>query len=78
MIASIHDAGQEVNIDGETGFNVAQDDPDVLSQRIVALLSENGAGGRMGLSGQRRWQTHFRYSAFRERFLECLAPFVGS
>ena len=34
VIASVHDAGQEVNVHGESGFNVDLDDPDDLADRL--------------------------------------------
>lgn len=72
VIASVHDAGQEVNVDGVTGYNVDLTRPEELADRIVALLSDTDRARRMGQAGHARWQAHFRYSRFADRFLACL------
>lgn len=69
VIASVHDAGQEINIDGETGYNVSLDDPDELAERIIHLLREPDIARRMGAAGQQRWREHFSFSAFKRRFI---------
>ena len=77
VIASIHDAGAEVNIHGLTGFNVDMTRPDDLKDSIVELLRNRDLAMRLGAAGQRRWRDHFRYSAFRERFLKELSYFMA-
>lgn len=72
VIASIHDAGQEVNIDGETGFNVDLTEREDLAARMIALLSDREMSGRMGSAGFARWQSQFRFSAFQERLSQIL------
>lgn len=67
VIASRHDAGQEVNADGETGFNVDLNDSRMLADRIVELLLDRDKATRMGAAGFARWEAHFRFSAFRKR-----------
>jgi len=69
VIASIHDAGQEVNVDGETGYNVSLDRRGELEDRLVEMLSSPSVLERMGAAGQARWREHFRFSAFKQRFL---------
>lgn len=69
VIASRQDAGQEVNIDGETGFNVDLDRPQQLTEALIALLSDPGRARSIGAAGQKRWQRYFAYSAFKQRFL---------
>ena len=69
VIASIHDAGQEVNIDGETGYNVSLDRRGQLGDRLIELLSSPSVLKRMGAAGQARWRKHFCFSAFKQRFL---------
>lgn len=76
VIASRHDAGQEVNVDGETGFNVDLDRPGELADRIARLLGNDALCAAMGAAGRRRWRTHFRYSAFRSRLSQHLARFL--
>lgn len=69
VIASIHDGAREVNVDGETGFNVDLDQPGQLAERLIALLSDPTLRCRMGEAGQRRWHQHYRLSCLRSRFL---------
>jgi phosphatidylinositol alpha-1,6-mannosyltransferase len=69
VIASRHDAGQEINVDGETGFNVDLDRKNELTERLIELLSNADRAAAMGEVGFRRWQQHFRYSSFADRFL---------
>ena len=72
VIASMQDAGQEVNIDGETGRNVDLNRPGALESALVELLSDADHARRMGEAGRRHWNRAFRYSNFKERFLGAL------
>lgn len=76
IIASAHDAGREVNVDGVTGYNVDLDRKDELPGRIVELLSNEALMREMGGNAQARWRQHFRYSNFRERLSPILAEFL--
>jgi phosphatidylinositol alpha-1,6-mannosyltransferase len=78
IIASIHDAAPEINLDGKTGFNVDLNRPDDLPEKLIFLLQNRDVAAAMGRVGQRRWLTHFRYSAFRERFLPLLNEFLDA
>jgi phosphatidylinositol alpha-1,6-mannosyltransferase len=78
VIASVHDAGQEINVDGETGYNVNLDISDELLERLIFLLKNSDQAAKLGQQGQRRWAEHFRYSAFRERFRPLLSDFLVS
>ena len=75
VIASTHDAGQEVNVDGETGFNVDLDHPTDLTRRLITLLSQTDLARSMGQQGFARWRTHFRYSCFAARFVRIWREF---
>ena len=77
VIASVHDAGQEVNLDGETGFNVDLDRADELPERLIALLAEHGSAQKMGRAGFERWQREFTYSGFARRFLSHWTAFTA-
>jgi phosphatidyl-myo-inositol dimannoside synthase len=77
VIASVHDAGQEVNIHNETGLNVDLDRPNELKESLVEILRNRDLARRMGAAGHRRWRKHFCYSAFRTRFSEELRRFVA-
>ena len=72
VIASIHDAGQEVNIDSVTGYNVDLNKPGQLVERLIHLLKNPDTAKTMGQAGYKRWQEHFQYSAFKQRFLTCM------
>lgn len=77
VVASIHDAAQEINLEGETGFNVSLDEPGALTDRLVVLLRDQDLAHKLGAAGRARWRAHFRYSAFRERFRPHLARLVA-
>ncbi len=77
VIGSVHDAAPEVNIDGVTGYNVSLDKQDELPDRIIRLLRDRDLAAKLGANGAVRWAEHFRYSAFRERFLRILRNWTG-
>jgi phosphatidylinositol alpha-1,6-mannosyltransferase len=77
VLASVHDAGSEVNVDGVTGYNVNLDREGELAERIVHLLREPDHAAQLGNQGRARWHDHFCYSAFRERFLPILREFLS-
>ncbi|ADP72834.1 glycosyl transferase group 1 [Rhodomicrobium vannielii ATCC 17100] len=67
VVASIHDAGREVNVDGVTGFNADLDRKDDLADRLIFLLRNTDKAAAMGLAGHSRWQRNFRFSDFATR-----------
>jgi phosphatidylinositol alpha-1,6-mannosyltransferase len=77
VIGSVHDAAAEVIRAGQTGYVVNLDDPDELAARLIQLLQEPRQAQQLGQAGQQRWAEHFRYQAFRERFLAILDDFMG-
>jgi phosphatidylinositol alpha-1,6-mannosyltransferase len=77
IITSLHDAGQEVNLEGKTGFNVSLDDNDQLTERLIILLTDSALRNKMGEAGRRRWRQHFTFSAFKSRFLAIMEPFLS-
>lgn len=77
VIASVHDAGQEVNLDGQSGYNVNLDKPEELPERLIQLLRNPDRAANLGSNGQKRWAEHFRYSVFRDRFRPLLREFLG-
>lgn len=78
VIASIHDAAPEVNLEGVTGYNVDLDKPDELPERIVYLLKNPDEAAILGRNGRQRWREHFNYSAFKRRFLPILRAFLDT
>ncbi len=77
VVASVHDAGREVNVDGKTGYNVDLDRPGELAERLVALLKMPDLATRLGANGKQRWREHFRFSAFERRLQAILDPFLS-
>lgn len=77
VIGSIHDAAEEVNINGVTGYNIDLDRPDELTERIIRLFRDPVLAARLGANGVARWNEHFRFSAFRDRFLTIVRGWVG-
>jgi phosphatidylinositol alpha-1,6-mannosyltransferase len=69
VIASVYDAGQEINVDGQTGFNIDLSYSGTLAERLIELLRNTDRAAAMGEAAFRRWQQHFRYSQFALRFL---------
>lgn len=78
VVASVHDAAQEINIDGETGFNVDLDQAGELPARLIHLLKNPDTARSMGEAGQSRWKEHFRFCCFRERFLPLIGRFLSA
>jgi phosphatidylinositol alpha-1,6-mannosyltransferase len=76
VIASVHDGAREVNVDGETGFNIDLDQPEQLADRLVALLRNPPLRSRMGAAGQQRWLEHYRLSCLRSRLLPIIEDLV--
>ncbi|MHB1543531.1 MAG: glycosyltransferase family 4 protein [Gammaproteobacteria bacterium] len=76
VIASLQDAGQEINVHGETGFNVDLEQPTELINALTALLMDPEKAHVMGMSGRARWERWFTYHAFRNRF-DCLLSESG-
>jgi phosphatidylinositol alpha-1,6-mannosyltransferase len=77
VIASVHDAAQEVNLDGSTGFNVDLGRKDELPDRIIQLLRDTSLAASIGKNGLAHWQKNFRFSAFEQRMRPLLAALVG-
>ncbi len=76
VIASVHDAAQEINLEGETGFNINLDTQWELADRIVTLLKNPLEARKLGHQGLRRWSQYFRFTAFRNRFWPILSNFL--
>jgi len=77
VIASVHDAAPEINIDGQTGYNVDLDRNGELARRLIGLLADRDLAARLGDAGRSRWAEHFCFSAFRTRFLPLLGELLA-
>jgi phosphatidylinositol alpha-1,6-mannosyltransferase len=77
-IASRTDASREIVVDGQTGFLVNQDDHQLLSQRIVTLLTNADLRQRMGGAGFRRLSEYFSFERFEQRIVQALLPLISN
>jgi phosphatidyl-myo-inositol dimannoside synthase len=77
VLASVHDAAGEVNLDGQTGYNVDLDRPGELPDRLIRLLDDPAHAAALGRNGRRRWAEHFTYDAFARRFTPLLREFLA-
>jgi phosphatidylinositol alpha-1,6-mannosyltransferase len=76
VIASTDDGGQEVNVDGVTGFNVARRDTHRLTDVVVSLLRDRDHVRALGAAAQTRWRDRYRFSAFTQRLMTATADFL--
>ena len=77
VLASVHDAGQEVVMDGVTGYTVDLDRPGHLATRLVELLKDHETTQRMGDAARDQWARNYRFSAFRDRLAPILTEFLA-
>ncbi len=78
VVASDADAAPEVVNHGETGYTINLKKPNELSETLIHLLRNPDEAARLGEAGRRRWADHFRFSAFRARFLPMLQEFLST
>jgi phosphatidylinositol alpha-1,6-mannosyltransferase len=78
VVASNSDAAPEVVKHGETGYTINLKRSDELPDTLIHLLRYPDEAARLGAAGQRRWTEHFRFSAFRARFLPLLQEFLST
>jgi phosphatidylinositol alpha-1,6-mannosyltransferase len=77
VIASRDDAGQEINLDGVTGFNIAREKPEALAEAIIGLLRDRDAAQRFGAAGHAHWRDEYRFSAFDQRLQAAMSEFLN-
>lgn len=77
IIASINDAGGEINKDGLSGFNVDLSQRDQIVDRISCLLQQPDLALRLGSQGRKHWEDNFTYERFRSRFVRSLSDFLS-
>ena len=77
VIASREDAGQEINADGVTGYNVRLDRPGELAACIIELLRNQDLAAQFGRQAVERWRRHFSFSRFHDRFSVILTDWTG-
>jgi phosphatidylinositol alpha-1,6-mannosyltransferase len=67
-IAGADDAAREVVQDGVTGMLVQPAERDALAQALIDVLGDTVRRRTMGEAGRARFEEHFTYERFRERF----------
>lgn len=77
VIASTDDGGQEVNVDGVTGFNVARSDKGRLIDVLVMLLRDRDRAAKMGAAAHTRWLELYTFSGFKRRFATATSAFLS-
>jgi len=77
VIASIHDAGNEINLDGISGYNVNLDLQYHLPEKIIEILSDPQLADFLGKQAFDRWDKFFRFSVFEQRMRGILGPFLS-
>jgi phosphatidylinositol alpha-1,6-mannosyltransferase len=78
VIASTDDAGQEVNVDGVTGYNVSRRDHKRLTEVLVELLRNPDRAHTLGQGALARWRENYTFTAFRSRLLKSTAEFLST
>jgi phosphatidyl-myo-inositol dimannoside synthase len=78
VIASMQDAGQEINLHGVTGYNVDLEREGDLARRTIELLSDKARARQFGENGREHWRANFCFSAFRRRMEPILTEFLGA
>ena len=76
LVASTDDGGQELNVDGMTGFNVPRNDKKRLTEVLVTLLRDYDYAQALGAAGHVRWREQYSFSAFKRRLLASTNDFL--
>lgn len=77
VIASVHDAGAEINAHEVSGINVDLDVPGALLDALVAVLTSVEYRRRLSVGAAARWQREFCYPRFRDRIAGVLDQWLG-
>lgn len=59
-----------INIDGETGFVVAPNDPDALAKAMNTLAADDKLQASFGAAARKRYEEHFRAETMGRRYFE--------
>lgn len=78
VVASTEDAGQEVNVDGTTGFNVSCKRKERLTEVLVMLLRNQDLARVLGAAGHLRWKKQYTFSVFACRLADATAKFLAT
>ncbi len=77
VIGSVYDAAAEVISHGKTGLIIDSEKNGELAGGIIEVLSNREKARHMGEQGFLRWQKHFSYSSFKDRFATHLGAFIS-
>ncbi len=78
IVASTEDGGQEVNVDGRTGFNIPRSNKRRLTDVLVSLLRNRDYARSLGMAGHACWREQYAFSAFCKRLNVATADFVST
>jgi len=78
VVASTEDAGQEINLDATTGYNVCRGDSKRLVEVIVMLLRDRDLARKLGAAGHSRWREQYTFSAFERRLASATKRFFAT
>jgi len=76
VVASTEDAGQEINVDGVTGYNVSRSSKKRLIEVLVTLLRNRDLARALGSAGHLRWTDQYTFAAFERRLAAATDPFL--
>ncbi len=76
VIASTEDAGQEINLDGKTGFNVSRKDKRRITEALVTLLRDRDYARTLGAAAHLRWNEQYTFAAFKRRLIAATDRFL--
>ena len=77
VVAAQEAATPEVVVDGETGILVDYGDVTGLASSISRILRDPSVGRKMGEAGRRRYQEHYTFKHFRDRFVDLMMTQIG-
>ncbi len=76
VVASTEDAGQEINVEGITGYNISRDCKKRLTEVLVTLLRDRDLARALGTAGHLRWKQEYTFSAFERRLTNATERFL--
>lgn len=77
VVASTEDAGQEINIEGTTGFNVSRNDKKRLTEVLATLMRDRDLARTLGAAGHLRWKEQYTFAAFGRRLTDATHRFLA-
>lgn len=77
VVASLEDAGQEINVDEITGFNVSRNNKKRLTEVLVTLLRDYNLARSLGAAGHLRWKELYTFAGFDRRFKAATKRFLA-